>query len=129
MALKCKRWAWNCVKRVQKETKDQDNKVIGNQAMILPRRKSSCYSKDKIDEIKDNLTQQLEGQKSETRKERSRLIEKYDFQINNAKISLNELNSDLELTKQQTSNFKVMMDDVVREKAKVIDDSHRMEKS
>ena len=97
--------------------------------MILPRRKSSCYSKDKIDEIKDNLTQQLEGQKSETRKERSRLIEKYDFQINNAKISLNELNSDLELTKQQTSNFKAMMDDVVREKAKVIDDSHQMKKS
>ena len=71
----------------------------------------------------------MEGQKSETRKERSRLIEKYDFQINNAKISLNELNSDLELTKQQTSNFKAMMDDVVREKAKVIDDSHQMKKS
>jgi LPS O-antigen subunit length determinant protein (WzzB/FepE family) len=87
--------------RVQKEIKDQDIQVIGKQTMILPRRKSSCYSKDKIDEIKDNLTQQLEGQKSETRKERSRLIEKYDHQINKVKISLNELNSDLELTKQQ----------------------------
>ena len=79
--------------------------------------------------IRDNLTQQLEGQKREARKDRSRLIEKYDLQINKVNMALNELNSDLELAKQQTSNFKAMMDDVVREKAKVLDDSHRMEKS
>ena len=79
--------------------------------------------------IRDNLTQQLEGQKREARKDRSRLIEKYDLQINKVNMALNELNSDLELAKQQTSNFKAMMDDVVREKAKVIDDSHQMKKS
>jgi hypothetical protein len=79
--------------------------------------------------IRDNLTQQLEGQKREARKDRSRLIEKYDLQINKVNMALNELNSDLELAKQQTSNFKAMMDDVVREKTKVLDDSHRMEKS
>ena len=113
-------------KRFQQETKKLQEKIVDGERV---RQLQAKQMNERYSAIRTELTAKWEGEKRYSRRERSRLMEKYETQLVRVNDAVEKLARDLDLARQQTNEWKASFEEAKTEMGRMEAESRRMERS